>query len=185
MYADFASAECYALNELMIELGASATVTWKGVELDPGQPVPMRMLARRALDQLEDEIADIRQRWPGVNIAVPKGKPRTVRAIVAVASVHRLHPARAADYRDAIYRAFWRDGADISSVVELQRVADSVGVPRFVELDDPDAEETAANWEIDWAMERLGGVPRVIRSDGRILWGLRQATEVADFFSVR
>jgi hypothetical protein len=66
---------------------------------------------------------------------------------------------------------------------ELQRIADSVGVPRFIELDHLDAEETVEGWELDWATERLGGVPRVIRGDGKILWGLRPATELNEFFS--
>jgi len=64
------------------------------------------------------------------------------------------------------------------------RSADAAAVPRFVELDHPDAEEMVEDWDLDWATERLGGVPRVIRSDGRILWGLKPTLEVSAFFGM-
>ena len=90
--------------------------------------------------------------------------------------------ARANGFRDAIYRAYWRDGVDISVMGELQRIADATGVPRFVELDHPDGEEMAEEWDLDWATERLGGVPRVIRADGKILWGFRPFADAKAFF---
>jgi hypothetical protein len=42
--------------------------------------------------------------------------------------------------------------------------------------------ETVESWELDWATERLGGVPRVIRGDCRILWGLKPMHEATAFF---
>ena len=184
VYSDFTSAECYGLNEQLADLGIGAHVTWRGVQTDPELASPMRTLDRRALDRIEDEIAEVRRRLDGVLIHLPRGKPNTRRAIVAVASVMRQQPARAALFRDTLYRAYWRDGTDLSSAAELQRLADASAVPRFVELDHPDAEETAENWDLDWATERLGGVPRVIRSDGRILWGLKPTREVSSFFEL-
>ena len=184
VYSDFTTVECYGLNEQLVELGVSAAVNWRGVQIDPALPAQMRALDRRSLDRIEDEIAEVRRRVDGVLIHLPRGKPNTLKAIVAVASVMRQQPARAAHFRDALYRAYWRDGTDLSSAAELQRVADSAAVPRFVELDHPDAEETVDDWDLDWATERLGGVPRVIRGDGKILWGLKPAREVSAFFGV-
>jgi len=184
VYSDFACAECHGLNEQLAELGLSAVVHWRGVQIDPATPVPMRPLDRRALDRIEDEIAEVRRRLDGVLMQLPRGKPNTLKAIVAVASVMRQQPGRAALFRDALYRAYWHDGTDLSSVAELQRVADATAVPRFVELDHPDAEEIVENWDLDWATERLGGVPRVIRGDGKILWGLKPLAEAKAFFGV-
>jgi 2-hydroxychromene-2-carboxylate isomerase len=183
VFSDFATAESYALNEQFIALGVSATVLWKGVQLDPGAPSPMRPLERRALDQLDDELQTLGRVVPDLVYALPKGRPSTRRAIVAVASITRLNSARAAAFRDAVYRAYWREGRDISLMAELQHIADSAGVPRFIALDHPDADETIDGWELDWATERLGGVPRVIRGDGKILWGLRPREELIAFFS--
>jgi 2-hydroxychromene-2-carboxylate isomerase len=184
VYSDFTNAECYGLNEQLVALGVSGTVQWRGVQVDPTLGVPMRSLDRRALDRIEDEILEVQRRVDGVLMHLPRGKPKTLKAIVAVASVMRQQPARAAVYRDALYRAYWRDGADLSMMVELQRVADLAAVPRFVQLDHPDAEEMVENWDLDWATSRLGGVPRVIRSDGKILWGLKPMHEATAFFRV-
>jgi predicted DsbA family dithiol-disulfide isomerase len=182
IYSDFTCAECYGLNEQLATLGVSEHVHWRGVQIDPSLTAPMRPFDRRALDRIEDEIAEVRRRVDGLVMRLPRAKPNTRGAIVAVASVMRQQPARAAVYRDALYRAYWCDGADLSAMAELQRVADLAAVPRFVELDHPDAAETADDWDLDWATERLGGVPRVIRSDGRILWGLKPTPEAAEFF---
>jgi predicted DsbA family dithiol-disulfide isomerase len=184
VYSDFASAECYGLNEQLAELGVSAVVRWRGVQIDPAVPVPMRPLDRRALDRIEDEMMEVRRRLDGLLMHLPRGKPNTLKAIVAVASVMRQQPGRAALFRDALYRAYWRDGTDLSSMAELQRVADAAAIPRFVELDHPDAEETVDSWDLDWATERLGGVLRVIRGDGKILWGLKPIGEAKTFFGV-
>ncbi|MGH7656132.1 MAG: DsbA family oxidoreductase [Gemmatimonadaceae bacterium] len=184
VYSDFTCVECHGLNEQLVQLGVSAVVRWRGVQIDPAAQSPMRALERRLLDRIEDEIVEVRRRIDGVLIHLPRGKPNTLKAIVAVASVMRQQPARAALFRDALYRAYWHDGTDLSSPAELQRVADSVAVPRFVELDHPDAEATVEDWDLEWATERLGGVPRVIRSDGRILWGLKPTHEASTFFGV-
>ena len=184
LYSDFTQVECHGLNEQLIALQVSGVVHWRGVQHEPGLPVPMKPLDRRAIGQLEDAIESVRRLVPGIVVARPRGKPNSERAIVAVASVVRSHPSKAADYRDALFRAYWRDGLDLSDASALQRVADAAGVPRFAELDHPEAAELAENWELDWATERLGGVPRVIRGDGKILWGLRPRAEVAAFFGV-
>ncbi len=182
VYSDFTSVECYGLNEQLVALGVSGAVQWRGVQVDPALAVPMRSLDRRALDRIEDEIAEVRRRVDDIVIHLPRGKPKTLKAIVAVASVMRQQPARAALFRDELYRAYWRDGTDLSVAAQLQAVADRAGVPRFVALNHPDAEESVENWDLDWATERLGGVPRVIRSDGKILWGLKPMHEATAFF---
>jgi predicted DsbA family dithiol-disulfide isomerase len=184
VYSDFACTECYGLNEQLAELGVSAAVHWRGVQIDPTMPVPMRPFDRRALDRIEDEISEVRRHIDGAMMRLPRGKPNTLKAIVAVTSVMRQQPGRAVLFRDALYRAYWHDGADISSGAELQRVADAVAIPRFVQLDHPEAEDLVEDWDLDWATERLGGVPRVIRGDGKILWGLKPLAEARAFFGL-
>ena len=184
VYSDFTTPECFAFNEQLVALGVSTTVRWRGVQHDPGLATPMAALGRRPVRQFEDEIEDIRRRVPGIEISRPAGKPNTARAIVAVASVVRTHPVRAAEFRTALFRAYWRDGRDLSGARELHRIAESAKVPGFVELDHPDAIALADSWEIDWSVARLGGVPRVIRGDGKILWGLRSRDEASAFFGV-
>jgi predicted DsbA family dithiol-disulfide isomerase len=186
IYSDFTCAECYGVNEALAAFGMSedAALRWRGVQHEPALAVPMRPLERRALNAIDDEITEARRRVPEIVMHLPKGKPNTRRAIVALASVMRQKPARAFAFRDAIFRAYWRDGTDISQMAELQRLADAAEVPRMVTLDHPDADEMVDDWDLDWATERLGGVPRVIRADGKILWGLKPADEMRKFFQV-
>lgn len=184
VYSDFTHPECYALNEQLLTLDLAHGVHWRGVQHDPALAIPMVLAGRRTISQLDDAIEEIRRRVPGIQVERPHGKPNTSRAIVAVASVMRAQPSRAGEYRNRLFRAYWREGVDLSEMAVLQRIADEAGVPRAVELDHPDAAEVAENWELDWATERLGGVPRVIRGDGKILWGLRPLDEAAAFFVV-
>ncbi len=184
VYSDFTCPECYGLNEQLVALGVGGAVLWRGVQVEPALATPMRSLDRRALDRIDDEITETLRRVGDTVMHLPRGKPNTRKAIVAVASVMRQQPARAALFRDALFRAYWRDGTDLSVMGEIQAVADRAGVPRFVQLDDPDADEMVENWDLDWATERLGGVPRVIRSDGKILWGLKSMIDATNFFRV-
>ncbi len=186
IYSDFTNAECYGLNEQLVAFGMSGSeqVRWKGVQHEPALGTPMRSLERRALNRVDDEITEVKRRVPQIVMRLPKGKPNTKNAITAVASVMRQQPARAAAFRDAIYRAYWREGTDLSVMAELQKIADGSGVPRIVSLDHIDADSVVENWDLDWATERLGGVPRVIRGDGKILWGLKPAGEAGTFFEV-
>ena len=182
LYSDFTSVECHALNEYLATHPANTRVEWRGVQHDPALPSLQRAMTRRDTERVEDEIGEIRRRAPALDVALPRSKPSSARAILAVASVLRLHSAKAIAFRDGVYRAYWREGADISLPAELQRIADASGVPRFVDLAHPAADDMADEWEVAFATERLGGVPRAIRSDGRILWGLRTADELATFF---
>jgi hypothetical protein len=36
---------------------------------------------------------------------------------------------------------------------------------------------------MEWTTHRLGGVPRLVRPDGRVLWGLASAEELTEFFT--
>ena len=182
LFSDFTNIECYALNEFLSGSPANARVAWKGVQIFPSLPAVQRDLTRRESEQLEDEIVEIRRRVPTLDVTLPRARPSTTRAILAVASVVRLHSAKAIAFRDAVYRAYWRDGADLSSAATLQRIADQAGVPRFVDLSHPAAEDEVEEWEVDFSTERLGGVPRAIRSDGTILWGHRPVEELEAYF---
>ena len=182
LFSDFTCVECYALNEFLVARGTAAYARWKWVQGQPSLPPLMTLFDYRARAKLEAEIEEVRRRAPALEIAVPQGNPNTSRAIVAAAAVMRFHAVAAAAFRTAVFRAYWLDGTDLSLPAALQRLADAAHVPRVVDLDHPEAEEMAEAWELDWSVERLGGVPRVIRSDGKILWGLKPEPELIAYF---
>jgi len=110
-------------------------------------------------------------------------KPNTRRAIAAVAAVHRQHAPRGSAYRRALGAALWVRGEDISDGAVINSIAAWSGVPGWVDLEGPAGYRLADEWDMDWVTRRLGGVPRLVRPDGRVLWGLVSADEITEFFT--
>jgi hypothetical protein len=153
------------------------------VQHDPSLPVPPRMGDRRVVRALEDDVDAVSLQAPEIEIASPPFKPNTRRAIAAVAAVHRQHGPRASEFQRALGVALWVRGEDISDGAVINAVAAWAGVPGWVDLDGPAGHRLADDWDMDWVTRRLGGVPRLVRPDGRVLWGLAPAGDIADFFS--
>jgi len=183
IYYDFTSAESFVLNEIVQAIPGAPGIAWRGVQADPTLPPLMTALNRRALARLELEIADATRAKPDVQMALPGGKPNTRRALQAVASVGRMHAARGTDFRTALFREYWWMGHDLSDMAVIRRVAAQVGVPPWVDFERQSAQSEQVSWELAWQAERLGGVPRVIRSDGQILWGVSSESEVRAFLT--
>ncbi|HVZ50080.1 MAG TPA: hypothetical protein VG916_14940 [Gemmatimonadaceae bacterium] len=180
-YYDLTSAECFALHEIVRALPAAPAIEWRGVQGDPALPERMRPFDRRARSRVETEILDAQRFAPDVRFVTPRGRPNTRRALQAVASVERMHVPGAGRLRELLFRAYWWDGADVSDVATIRRLAEDAGVPPWVDLEHQATQAVQVGWELQWAVERLGGVPRVIRDDGQILWSLRDAAAVGAF----
>jgi 2-hydroxychromene-2-carboxylate isomerase len=182
-FADLNCPYSYALSVRLEALGLTEQCDWRGVQHDPSLPVPARLGDRRVMRALEDDVDAVRRDAPDVAIAAPPIKPNTRRAIAAIAAVHRQHAPRAATFRRALGAALWVRGEDIADAGVINTVAAWSGVPGWVDLDGPAGHRMADEWDMDWVTRRLGGVPRLVRADGRVLWGLASAGEIADFFS--
>ncbi len=183
LYADLNCPFSFALSARLEALGMMERCDWRGVQHDPSLPVPPRLGDRRVMRALEDDVDVVRREAQEVNITAPPVKPNTRRPIAAVAAVHRQHAPRAAAFRKALGTALWMRGEDISDPAVINSVAGWAGVPGWVDLDGPLGHRLADEWEMDWVTRRLGGVPRLVRPDGRVLWGLALPAEIADFFS--
>lgn len=183
LYADLSCAYSYALTVRLAALNLTERCEWRGVQHDPSLPVPSRLGDRRVLRALEDDVDVVRQQAPEVEIVVPPVKPNTTRAIAAVAAVHRQHPLRASAFRHALAVALWVRGEDIADGAVINATAESAGVPGWVDLDGPAGRRLADEWDMDWVTRRLGGVPRLVRPDGRVLWGLASTADIAEFFA--
>lgn len=183
IYYDFTSPESFALNEVVGSVRVMSEVEWRGVQVDPSLPVPMHVLDRRARGRVEAEVADMMRAVAELRMAVPNGRPNTRRALQAVVSVERMHESRAGEFRTLLFRAYWWDGADLSDLAVLRQVAEQAGVPPWVELEHQAAQSTQVAWELQWQAERLGGVPRALRGDGQILWGVKSEQATRAFFA--
>lgn len=182
-FADLNCPFCFALSARLESLGVMDRCDWRGVQHDPSLPVPPRMGDRRVMRQLEDDVESVQRTAPDVELHAPPLKPNTRRAIAAVAAVHRQHPARATAFRRALGTALWMRGEDISNGHVINAVAAWAGVPGWVDLDGPAGHRIADEWDMDWVTRRLGGVPRLVRPDGRVLFGLSSVGDIADFFA--
>jgi 2-hydroxychromene-2-carboxylate isomerase len=183
IYYDFTSAESFAIHEIARAHLRPGAIDWRGVQVDETLPVPMMVLDRRARERLEMGISDAKKAWPAGKLETPRGMPNTKLALQSVASVERMHKTRADDFRAALFHAFWHRGEDLSDIAIVRRAADVAGVPPWAELGNQAAQGMQVSWELAWKTERLGGVPRVIRPDGQILWKVKSETEAREFLS--
>jgi predicted DsbA family dithiol-disulfide isomerase len=133
-------------------------------------------------EEVADEVAQVRSRAPEVEIAVPSGKPNTARAIAAVAAAERTDAGHARAFRHSLYRAFWVDGADLSSGHVIASLAADHGLPLLDPRPEDDVRVTG--WRLDWERSPLRGVPLLVRSDGEVLYGLKDADVLAGFMLV-
>ncbi len=183
IYYDFTSVESFVVNEIAQGLPTADALAWRGVQVAPTLPVPAMILERRARERLEIEILDAVRVLPQLKAKLPTRLPNTRAALQAVASVERMHRMRADAFRTALFRAYWERDVDISDRIAIIEIASDSGVPPWVECDHQAAQAAQVSWELDWQAARLGGVPRVIRSDGQILWTVKDAAAVQAFLS--
>lgn len=180
LYSDFNCPFCYALGERLIEAGVAHQVAWRGVQHAPQLPIPMRNAERGLAGELENEVRAIRRLAPDLPIALPRGKPNSGPAILAVAAALRIDPLRAHVFKDSLYREFWRHGADLSDPVVLRKLANAAG---FVdELDVSHAESIALTWQRDWYGSGLNGVPAMTHDDRAPLVGLASVEAIRSWF---
>jgi 2-hydroxychromene-2-carboxylate isomerase len=185
IYYDFTSAESFVVNEIVQGLTTPDDLAWRGVQVAPTLPVPAMVLERRARERLEIEVHDAGRVSPEITAQLPTRLPNTRAALQAVASVERMHRTRADAFRTALFRAYWQRDVDISDLTAIVAIAAEAGVPPWVDLEHQAAQAAQVSWELAWQAERLGGVPRVIRTDGQILWAVKDATSVRAFLSGR
>lgn len=176
LYSDFNCPFCYATHERLANLGLHDRVRWRGVQHAPELRQPMRPAAGPFAIELAREVESIRLRAPEVPIEVPPGKPNTGSAIRLAAAAP---PAAAEQLVLDLYRRFWRDGEDLSDPDVLAAAAAASGTGDGD--DSPDGETTAREWQREWERLGVGGVPLLIAADGRHIYGLSDAGELARF----
>jgi predicted DsbA family dithiol-disulfide isomerase len=179
LYTDLNCPFCYATEQRLEALDAQDLVEWRGVEHEPDLPVPMDTADEELNAELADEVAQVRSRAPEVEIAQPAGKANTAYALEFAAAAERTDPERGRRVRRAIYRAFWADGEDISSPDVLAGIARDHGLDH-VEVQSED-KLRVTSWRLDWERSPLRGVPLLARSDGEVLYGLKDSETLAAF----
>jgi predicted DsbA family dithiol-disulfide isomerase len=178
LYTDLNCPFCYATERRLEALGAHDRIEWRGIEHEPDLPVPMLTEDEELTAELTDEVDSVQSRAPEVDIALPPGKPNTALAVRAAAAAERIDPVRARSFRHSIYRAFWVDGTDISQRAVLDALAADAGLA--LELR-PEDDVRVTSWRLDWERSPLRGVPLLVRSDGEVLYGLKDVETLERF----
>ena len=132
LFTDLNCPFCYATEQRLEHLGVSDRISWRGVEHEPELPVPMALDDVEIAAELAEEVQSVRARAPEVAIAVPPGKANTAAGLLATAAALRVDAVRGADFRRAVYRAFWRDGRDVSDPAVLEVACGDLREPPVV-----------------------------------------------------
>ena len=179
LFTDLNCPFCYATEQRLERLGVSDQIVWRGVEHEPELPVPMARDDVEIAAELAQEVGSVRSRAPEVAIAVPPGKPNTAAGLLAAAAALRADPSKGAEFRHAVYRAFWRDGRDISDPAVLDSLAKAVGLSPSQTR--PGDALTVASWRLEWERSPLRGVPLLVRDDGETVYGLKDVATLERF----
>ena len=179
LFTDLNCPFCYATEQRLEQLGLGEKIAWRGVEHEPVLPVPMALDDPEIAAELVEEVDSVRGRAPEVAIAVPPGKANTAAGLLATAAALRIDAVRGAHYRQAVYRAFWRDGRDVSDPAVLEALARDHGLPALRTR--PEDAVTVASWRLEWERSPLRGVPLLVRDDGETVYGLKDAETLERF----
>jgi len=178
-YGDLNCPFCHAQNERILELGAERKVEWRGVRHMPHLPVPARNTTPER-EELQREVASVKQREPMVSISVPPARPNTERATIWVAAARRIDRPRAETLKTLLYRALWIHARDISEVSVLDDLRRVAGLPEIVpnEAD----RSVALVWQKEWeqgSFERR--IPVLVSPRGARLLGMGERGRVELF----
>jgi predicted DsbA family dithiol-disulfide isomerase len=179
LFTDLNCPFCYATEQRLERLGVSEQIAWRGVEHEPELPVPMARHDLEIAAELAEEVRSVRSRAPEVAIALPPGKANTAAGLLAAAAALRGDPRLGAAFRQAVYRAFWCDGRDVSDPAVLDSLAQAVGLSPPQTR--PEDTLTVASWRLEWERSPLRGVPLLVRDDGEIVYGLKDVETLERF----
>jgi predicted DsbA family dithiol-disulfide isomerase len=179
LFTDLNCPFCYATEQRLERLGITDEIAWRGVEHEPELPAPMALDDPEIAAELAEEVRSVRTRAPEVAIALPPGKANTAAGLLATAAAMRIDAVRGSGFRQAVYRAFWRDGRDVSDPAVLEALARDHGLPAL--RSGPEDAVTVASWRLEWERSPLRGVPLLIRDDGETVYGLKDIETLARF----
>jgi predicted DsbA family dithiol-disulfide isomerase len=179
LYSDFNCPFCYALHERLHDLNLIERCEWRGVQHAPHLPRPMKPWSGSLGAELRHEVLVVQRLAPGLPIALPSGKPNTGPAIEQAVGLLRADRAKGMEFVRNVYRAFWREGRDISDPSVLNGLA---GGP-VSSGPDENSHRTALEWETAWHATGRGGVPMIVAPDGDQLVGCVPEEQVRRFFA--
>jgi len=173
LYSDFNCPFCYALHERLHNLGLLDRCEWRGVQHAPHLPRPMKPWSGSLGAELRHEVSVVQRLAPGLPIALPPGKPNTGPAIMLAASHLQQDRDSGMTIVQALYRAFWAEGKDISNPLVL----DEFGI-----ADGTDLEDLIGEWNEGWHATGQASVPMIVSPQCDQLVGCVPEEQIKRFF---
>jgi 2-hydroxychromene-2-carboxylate isomerase len=181
VYGDFNCPFCYALHERLHDTQLIGRCEWRGVQHASYLPRPMKAWQGTHRAELEHEVAVVRRLAPGLPIAMPSGKPNTGLAIAQAIAVLSQDISLGRNFIREAYRAFWRDGLDLSDPKVLEQVLRAIGAP-MEKSGAGLSERLAREWEKAWHETGQASVPIIVSPDGELLVGCLPREHILRFF---
>lgn len=184
LYSDFNCPFCYALHERLHEMNLMDRCAWRGVQHAPYLPRPMTQWQGSMAAELRLEVSVVQRLAPNLPISLPSGKPNTKIAIELASSLLRQNQQTGMKFVRDAYRAFWRDGQDLSDPTVLKSLATKAGGASNGERADEESRRGAQEWESAWQATGEAGVPLIVSPDGELLVGCVPEEQLRRFFKV-
>lgn len=172
LFGDIVYPFTYALhNGLLPSIDHGMTVMWHGVELHPELPEGGEAVPKQHAGRLWASQRRILDAWDlPITRTAPLLRPSTRLLHEALAAAPDLDAAV-----HAAYVAWWEDGQDLESLSFRSALANNA------DLDDAALEERVERTAALASQLGVASVPALVKEDGRILYGLMDRDELADF----
>jgi predicted DsbA family dithiol-disulfide isomerase len=186
LYSDFNCPFCYAMHERLHEMNLLGLCEWRGVQHASHLPRPMKPWQGSLGAELRHEVAVVQRLTPGLPIALPPGKPNTRPAIEQAVVFLRRDPSHMMAFVRETYRAFWREGRDISDPEVLRNLVEQVGgSSKSLGTIDGEDRQVVQEWEAAWHITGQAGVPLMVSPEGYLLVGCSSQDDIRRFFVQR
>lgn len=174
--SDFNCPYCFTLNEWIESLGKGEQVRWIGIEHRPELPLVGQNNNTDTVT-LRSEVADVLVRAPEVGVQQPPTWLNSNAAVLLQNAVEDEYPNLAPQLRRKIFRAYWREGIQISRPEVLAEFCLELGIPMV------ETEEDYLNELTEWWAVELDRIPCMLAPTGLAHLGLQDFSAVKSFLN--
>ncbi|MBT3583709.1 MAG: hypothetical protein HN509_02280 [Halobacteriovoraceae bacterium] len=125
LYGDFNCPFCFVLNEWLCQLELEGRVIWQPIEHEPKLDHKVSH-TKFELEKLSSEFKEVLRRDTGVEIKLPESRPNSKLSLCLLEWSRKVFPEHFNALKNAIYRALWQKGLDISSQAVLETIVSKI-----------------------------------------------------------
>lgn len=178
IFSDFNCPFCFVQHERIVGQGLLDFLDFCFIEHAPN--LNSESTSPEQLEQLNEEFEVIRQRGSDIDIVKPDFCVNTRLATLYFTTIYELDTIKAKKFSALIYRAYWRQGLDISKQNVLNDCLSQVGLAE-VQISET-AIDTFKGNQRQWLESDLDQrIPALKKSEGGVLLGLQHIETIRSF----